>query len=161
MPSADYDKIIAARSIVVEWFAHPPVATVDEARGHWTAINAMHTKNLLLKDEGRRFWLVVVSAEAKLELKALPTAIGSRRLRFASAEDLERLLGVPTGAVSPLALVNDANRQITLAIAADLMDANRIAFHPLRNDVTVTITPEDLQRYLLETGHAPIVFTVP
>lgn len=161
MPIADYEHLIATCSIGLESFDHPPVATVEEARVHWAAIDAAHTKNLLLKDEGRRFWLVVLPADATLDLKALPGFIGSRRLRFASSDDLARLLGVPTGAVSPLALVNDRGGDVTLAIADQLMSAPRIAFHPLRNDATVTLTPADLASYLQATGHAPIVFRLP
>lgn len=161
MPIDDYDRIIAEESIAVEWFAHPPVGSVEEARTHWAAIDAAHTKNLLLKDEGRRFWLVVLPAEARIDLKTLPSAIGSRRLRFAPAEDLQRLLGVTSGAVSPLALVNDGDRQVTLAITSDLLNADKLAFHPLRNDATVTITPAEFGRYLLKIGYEPILFMIP
>jgi Ala-tRNA(Pro) deacylase len=50
---------------------HPPVLTVEEARGHWAAIDATHSKNLLLKDAAGTFWLVCMPAEAPLDLKAL------------------------------------------------------------------------------------------
>ncbi len=161
VPIADYEAIIAARGITVQLFNHPPVATVNEARDHWAMIDAAHTKNLLLKDEGRQYWLVVMPADARLDLKALPGAIGSRRLRFAGADDLERLLGVQTGAVSPLALVNDRQNEVKLAIDKTLMSADRIAFHPLRNDATITLSPQDLTTYLGEIDHVPTLFILP
>ena len=136
---------------------HPPVLTVDEARAHWGAIDAAHTKNLLLKDAGGAFRLVVLPAEATLDLKALPARIGSKRLRFAPAEELPRLLGVETGAVSPLALVNDREGRVALAIDAALMAAPRIAFHPLDNRRTTVLSPDGLRRFLDAVGHPPLV----
>ena len=136
---------------------HPPVLTVEEARAHWAGIDAAHTKNLLLKDAGGQFWLVVLPAEATLDLKALPARIGAKRLRFAPADDLPRLLGVATGAVSPLALVNDRDGAVRLAIDAALMTAPRVAFHPLDNRRTTVLAPDGLRRFLDAVAHPPLV----
>lgn len=136
---------------------HPPVFTVDEARAHWEAIDAAHTKNLLLKDAGGRFWLVVMPAEATLDLKALPARIGAKRLRFASPDDLERLLGVQSGAVSPLALINDTDQAVTLALDRSLADAPRVAMHPLDNARTTVLSGADLRRFLDSLGVSPVI----
>ncbi len=43
---------------------HPPVATVEAAVTHWAGIDAMHFKNLLLRNQkGDRHYLVVVEHE--------------------------------------------------------------------------------------------------
>jgi hypothetical protein len=73
---------------------HPPVLTVDEARAHWATIDAAHSKNLLLKDAGGVFWLVVMPAEKPLDLKALPARIGSKRLRFRAGRGAAAAAGV-------------------------------------------------------------------
>ena len=136
---------------------HPPVLTVEEARAHWGGIDAAHTKNLLLKDAGGQFWLVVLPAEATLDLKALPAKIGAKRLRFAPADELPRLLGVETGAVSPLALVNDPGGLVRLAIDMGLMAAARVAFHPLDNRRTTVLAPDGLRRFLDAVAHPPLI----
>ena len=135
---------------------HPPVYTVEQSREHWAAIDAEHTKNLLLKDD-RGFWLVVTPAEAPLDLKALPAVIGSRRLRFASAEDLDRLLGVRSGSVSAFALLNDAGREVRLVLDASLARATAVAMHPLDNARTTVVAGPDLVRFLESIGVTPIV----
>ena len=160
MSVSDYAGIVADLKFDWTTYGHPPVATVEEAREHWASIAAAHTKNLLLKDEGRRYWLVVMPADMPLDLKILPAVIGSKRLRFAPADDLMRLLGVSTGAVSPLALVNDRERNVSLAVERSLLDAPLLAFHPLRNDATVTLSPADLARYLDRIEHPAAAFTV-
>lgn len=153
----DVIAMLDALGVESETHDHPPVLTVDEARAHWTCIDAAHTKNLLLKDAGGVFWLVVMPAEAPLDLKSLPAKSGSKRLRFAPAEELPRLLGVETGAVSALAIVNDAGGQVRLVIDAALMAAERVAFHPLDNRRTTVITPEGLRRFLRSIGREALV----
>jgi Ala-tRNA(Pro) deacylase len=138
--------------IAAETHAHPPVLTVEEARAHWATIDARHTKNLFLKDASGAHWLVCMPADAPLDLKALPARIGSKRLRFAPPEDLERLLDVQPGSVSAFAIVNDRGGAVQLVLDAALMDAPRIAFHPLDNSRTTVLTPDDLRRFLASIG---------
>lgn len=136
---------------------HPAVFTVEQSRAHWAAIDAAHTKNLLLKDAAGAFWLVVMPAEAPLDLKSLPGRIGSRRLRFASPDDLFRLLGVESGAVSAFALMNDANGEVRLVLDARLAAAPRIALHPLDNCRTTVIATSDLLRFLSSLNVTPTI----
>src|SRR3546814_7393269 len=84
------------------------VFTVAESDAVNAAIPGAHTKNLFLKDNGGAFWLVTVPSEARVDLKALPAAIGSKRVSFGKAEDMERLLGISPGSVTPLAAINAA-----------------------------------------------------
>jgi Ala-tRNA(Pro) deacylase len=137
--------------------SHPPVRTVEEARAHWADIDAQHTKNLLLKDAGNRLWLVSMPAEKPLDLKALPDRIGSKRLRFASPDQLHDVLRIAPGAVSPLAIVNDRERQVTLVLDAELLAAPAIAFHPLDNTRTTVLAPSDFKRFLDQLGREPLV----
>lgn len=136
---------------------HPPVFTVDEARGHWSAIAATHTKNLFLKDAAGRYWLVAMPAEKPLDLKSLPDKIGSKRLRFAPAEQLLDILGIAPGAVSALAVVNDRDQRATLVVDAELMRADAIAFHPLDNRRTTVLAPAGLTRLLASLGREAVI----
>ena len=145
-----------ALGVTHETHDHPPVFTVEESRAHWASIDAAHTKNLLLKDD-RGFWLVVMPADAPLDLKALPAKIGSRRLRFASADDLMRLLGVASGSVSAFALINDAEHQARLVLDRRIADAPRVAMHPLDNARTTVIAAADLLRFLDSIGITPMI----
>ena len=90
---------------------HAAVFTVAESSALHAEIHGAHTKNLFLKDIAGAFWLVTVPAEARVDLKALPQAIGCKRVSFAKAEDMVRLIGITPGSVTPLAMVNAAPRQ--------------------------------------------------
>ncbi|PWC31305.1 prolyl-tRNA synthetase associated domain-containing protein [Azospirillum sp. TSO35-2] len=136
---------------------HPPVHTVEEALPHWAALDALHTKNLLLKDAKDQLWLVAAPTDRAIDLKRLPAQIGSKRLSFAKEDLLFATLGVRQGAVSPFALVNDRERRVRLVLDAALMAAPRVAFHPLTNTATTAIGTDDLRRFLASIGQEPLV----
>jgi len=95
-------------ALAIPFAAHEHVAvfTVAESEKVSAAIPGAHSKNLFLKDAGGAFWLVTVPAEARVDLKALPDAIGCKRVSFGKPEDMERLLGIQPGSVTPLAAIN-------------------------------------------------------
>lgn len=140
---------------------HQAVFTVGESEALHHAIAGAHTKNLFLKDEAGAFFLVTIPAEARANLKALPAVIGSRRLSFGKAEDMERLLGISPGSVTPLAAFNDAGRVVSVALDAALAAAETVNVHPLRNTATVGMSGPDLVRALEAWGHTPIIAQIP
>ena len=140
---------------------HAAVFTVEESRSVTGAFPGEHTKNLFLKDAGGAFWLVTVPAEARVDLKALPAAIGSKRVSFAKAEDMVRLLGIEPGSVTPLAMINAAPGSVSVALDGGLAAAQRINVHPLRNTGTLGLAGSDVLRLLRHWGHDPVVAAVP
>lgn len=147
--------------IVYQNVAHDAVFTVEESERLHDAIPGVHTKNLFLKDKNGRFWLVTVEAHARVDLKALPTAIGAAKVSFGKAEDMERLLGVTPGAVTPLAAINDADGAVSVVLDPAVARAERVNVHPLRNTATLGLAGADLVAALSAWGHAPVVVAIP
>ena len=102
---------------------------------------------------------MTVPAEARVDLKALPSAIGSKRISFGKAEDMERLLGITPGSVTPLAAINDAD--VAVKVVLDAAFEGRINVHPLRNTATLGLTTIDLIRALRHWGHDPLIAPIP
>jgi Ala-tRNA(Pro) deacylase len=152
---------LAALSIPHTAHEHAAVFTVAESRALDRHIPGAHTKNLFLKDAGGAFWLVTVPAEARIDLKALPAAIGCKRVSFAKTEDMVRLLGIEPGSVTPLAMINAAPGSVTAALDLGLAEAPRINVHPLRNTGTLGLGGGDVLRLLEHWGHEPVVAQVP
>jgi Ala-tRNA(Pro) deacylase len=119
----------AALGIVYKVFEHPPVFTVEESSRHTHHIKGAHTKNLFLKDKAGAFWLVTVQDKVQVDLKALPAAIGSDRVSFGKAEDMERLLGILPGSVTALA-TRDLQKP-TSSTVIRYATAQRLALHLL------------------------------
>lgn len=152
---------LAALGIAFELQEHRAVFTVAESSALDARIPGEHSKNLFLKDAGGAFWLVTVPAQARVDLKALPGAIGGKRVSFAKAVDMERLLGIAPGAVTPLAMINAAPGSVTVVLEESLAAAERVNVHPLRNTATLGLAGADILRLLEHWGHAPLAAAIP
>ncbi len=136
---------------------HPPVHKVEDALPYWAGLDALHTKNLFLKDAKGALWLISLPSDRRADLKAMATTLGAKKFSFASAALLEAVLGVRQGAVSPLALVNDAGRQVRLALDRALAEADAVSFHQLENTATMVLDREDFIRFLAALGVVPAI----
>ncbi|WP_287939709.1 prolyl-tRNA synthetase associated domain-containing protein [Sphingopyxis sp.] len=150
-------------ALAIPFAAHEHVAvfTVAESDTVNAAIPGAHTKNLFLKDAGGAFWLVTVPGEARVDLKALPAAIGCKRVSFGKADDMQRLLGIAPGSVTPLAAINAAPGSITVVLDAGLAAAERVNVHPLRNTGTIGLAGATILDLLRHWGHEPLIASIP
>jgi Ala-tRNA(Pro) deacylase len=147
---------LTALGIAFERHEHPPVATVEEAQHYWGGLDAVHCKNLFLRNKkGDRHYLVVIEHRKHADLRVLAARLGDDRLSFGSPDRLLRHLGLEPGAVSPFGLLNDRAHRVRLVLDADLKDAARVAFHPNVNTATVVLEGRDFFRFLEWSGHAP------
>lgn len=140
---------------------HAAVFTVEESHKVAADVPGVHVKNLFLKDKNGRYWLVTVPADIRVALKSLPQAIGCGRVSFGNAEDMERLIGVTPGSVTPLAAINDDTHAVTVVLDATLADAALLNCHPLRNTASISLSGADLLRALSHWHHAPVIATIP
>lgn len=152
---------LQALDIPYDVVEHPAVFTVEESQAVDGDIPGAHTKNLFLKDAGGRFWLVTVPAALRADLKALPAVMGAKRVSFGKGEDMERLIGVTPGSVTPLGAIADAAGAVTIVLDASLAAADRVNCHPLRNTATLGLSGADLVRALTHWGHPPVIVDVP
>lgn len=136
---------------------HPPLHTVEESKALRGALPGGHCKNLFLKDKKDQHWLVVALEDARVDLNRFDKVIGSARLSFASADRLWRHLGVRPGSVTPFALINDPDARVKVVLQKAMLDQDPLNYHPLLNDRTTAIHPDDLLRFIRSTGHEPAI----
>lgn len=150
-------------SLGIAWTAleHEAVFTVEESEAIHAALPGAHTKNLFLKDSGGAFFLVTVDHAVRVDLKALAPVIGAKKLSFGKAEDMEALLGVTPGAVTPLAAMNDTAGTVRVVLDERLAAADTVNVHPLRNTATIGLSGADLMRALAHWGHPPQIAAIP
>jgi len=159
---SDFYKFLEKNRIEYERHDHPPVYTVEEARRLVPVLSGAKTKNLFLRDKkGQRHFLLVVPADKKVDIKALPQVVGSSRLSFGSAQRLKKNLGVEPGAVTIFAIFNDPHYAVELIVDEKLWEAEAFQFHPLVNTSTLVISRENLRRFIAKTGHKVSVLNVP
>jgi Ala-tRNA(Pro) deacylase len=158
--TALYDKF---REFGISWktYEHQAVFTVEESSVVLDSLAGGHTKNLFLKDKKGGLWLVVVRAQLRVDLPALARQIGAPRFSFGSAELLIDTLGITPGSVTPFALMNDREHQVRPVFDRDMLALDPLNFHPLRNDRTTAIRPQDLVQFVKACGHEPLIATIP
>jgi len=158
----DLAEFLRKHDIHAERHEHPPVMTVEESKRLVPKLPGAKTKNLFLRDKkGRRHVLVTVRHDIAVDLDALGEAIGVGGVGFASAERLQKYLGLKPGSVSLLGLVNDETRAVEFVIDRELWEADAVHAHPLVNTATMVIPHADLERFLAATGHVPRVIDIP
>lgn len=136
---------------------HEPLFTVEQAQKISLEIPGGHIKNLFLKDDNGKFWLIVAQDNAKIELKKVAQLVNAPKLRFAHEQLLMHHLGVKPGSVTPFALINDKEHQVQVILDATLDSFEIINAHPLENDATISVSQSDFNKFLEYTGHKPII----
>lgn len=133
---------------------HQPVFTVAESKDVKTTIPGGHTKNLFMKDKKGQLVLVSAWAESQLPLNQLHKLIATQRLSFTDAPLLWDALGVTPGSVTGFALMNDEANAVRFIADEALLAHGTVCFHPLRNDMTTSISSNDFLRFCEATGHS-------
>ncbi len=144
---------LAALGIEARTVDHAPVFTVEEAKALRGELAGAHIKNLFLRNKKGAMWLVTCLEDREVDLKALGVALEAGRFSFGSADRLMSYLGVRPGAVTPLAVINDKGGAVTMVLDKGVLDHPLVNAHPLVNDKTTALTPQDLLRFLEHCGH--------
>ena len=112
--------------------------------------------SLFLRDDKKRnYYLVTLPGHKSANLKSLSERIPSRKLSFASEDDLRKLLLLEKGHVTPIGVLNNAEKNVTVVFDRSLQ-GQRLGIHPMENTATVFLAFEDVQK-LIERHGNPIV----
>ena len=137
-----------------EEIRHPAVFTVEEMDKLGINQQGMICKNLFLRDaKGKNHFLAVVREDKRADLKSLSEKLGSSHLSFASEERLMKYLGLTKGSVTPLGVLNDEGRAVTVIFDNDLRFEKRLGVHPNDNIATLWISFDDLKRVVENHGN--------
>ncbi len=148
-------EFLDAHAFAYRQIEHDPVFTCAEAELKRPGLPGVSTKNLFLcEKKARRFFLAVTACRKEMDLNHLAEQFGVRKLRFASEENLQRLLGVGRGAVTVLGLVNDSGHQVELWLDEEIWEEETFLCHPLVNTATLVLSKNVLARFFEITGHA-------
>ena len=132
---------------------HEAVFTVAEAEKVDGQIMAHHTRNMFLRTKKKKNYLVTLSHDTPVDLKKLENLIDAKRFSFGSSDRLMEILGVYPGSVTPLSAINAKPDDIIVILEEKMMQADCVAFHPLINTMTVTLSPPDLLKFMDDLGH--------
>ncbi len=161
MTPSELLELLDSLGMETKTYQHEAVFTVDESAKIKQDIQGGHTKNLFVKDKKGNYFLIVAEGSAQIRLNSVHGQIGARgRVSFGKADDLMQLLGVKPGSVTAFAPVNDRNGKVRVVIDEPLLRYELINCHPLTNEMTTTISKQDLLRFLEHVNHAPQIIQV-
>ena len=140
---------------------HAPLFTVEDSQSLRGEIRGAHIKNLFVKNKKGQLWTITVQEDRRVDLNTLAKQIGAGRGSFARPELLFEHWGVRPGAVTPFGAINDRQNMVSVVLDETLIEAEMVNCHPLVNDQTVGIAPDDLLTFLRHTGHEPLVTGIP
>lgn len=140
---------------------HPPLRTIEDSRRLRGNLKGGHAKSLFLKDKKGGYWLLAALEHTLIDLRVAAALLQAPRFSFANKEELDRILGIAPGAVSPFAAINDVDSRVCVVLDQRVLDASLLNCHPLRNDRTTTIATSDLLRFLEAVEHPPRIIHLP
>ena len=146
---------LQALGIETKTVRHAPVFTVEESKALRGQLPGGHCKSLFLKNKKGKFWLVVALEDSRINLKRLAQQLGAGRLSFGKPEAMRDLLGVEPGSVTPFSVINPSTVSVQIILEERMLSQRPLHYHPLLNDQTTAIEPEDLVRFIRACGHAP------
>ena len=110
-------------------------------------------KNLFVRDDKKKnYYLITVKGDRRVDLKEFRKTHGLRNLSFASADDLMTIMKLIPGAVTPLGLLEDEDRKVTLYLDAAFGDS-LIGVHPNDNTASVWLKASDLVKVIEAHGN--------
>jgi len=143
--------LIKEKNIIYQLFEHEPFFTVEESSKLKIDLNMQgaHTKNLFLRDKKRNFYLISCLDHQEIDLKELKKIFDCQgNLSFGSPEYLYEKLGVKPGSVSPYALVNNIEKDVTFFLDISIFEYEECNFHPLDNTKTIQVKTSDCINFL-------------
>ena len=134
---------------------HSAAGTMEECHKIEKILDANICKNLFLCNRQKtNFYLLMMPADKVFKTKELSKQIGSARLSFAGAEEMESLLDISPGAMSVMGLMNDKDNQVKLLVDEDLLDEEYLGCHPCVNTSCIKLKMKDvIDTYLKATEH--------
>ncbi len=143
------EKYLQSKGITFQVYEHPPVFTVAEGKKYKIDVPGLGCKSLFLKEaKGAKYILYTLPGEKRANLRQLAEELGEKRLTFAKPVELEQLLGVTPGSVSPFSILNDRQKKVILVIDREVIQAKEINVHPNDNRASLVLTQEMFRRFL-------------
>ena len=159
---ACYD-LLDQLGIAYERVDHEAADTIEDCVAIEAYLEAPICKNLVLCNRQKtEFYLLLMDGQKPFRTKELSKQIGSSRLSFAPAEEMERLLGVTPGSATVLSLMNDKDHRVRLILDKSVAEAGLFGCHPCINTSTLRLSMGEIrEKFLPHIGVTPTVVDLP
>ena len=137
---------------------HEPAETMEACAAISDALGIRICKNLFLCNRQKtKFYLLMILGDKKFKTKDISAQIGSARLSFAGAEEMEKYLDITPGSVSVMGLMNDTENHVQLLVDEDLLKGEYFGCHPCINTSSLKMKTADVLGAFLKAVHHDMI----
>ncbi|HON18770.1 MAG TPA: prolyl-tRNA synthetase associated domain-containing protein [Salinivirgaceae bacterium] len=142
-------------NIEYQYFEHPPIPIIEDAKIHKWWIDAVFCKNLFFRNhKGNKHYLVILHHDSQFNLRMLEQFLKQGKLSFASEKRMQTYLGLNHGSVSPFGLIHDKENHVHVYFDPVLKTAPKLSFHPNDNRATLILKAADFWKYMNAVGNS-------
>lgn len=140
--------------IEYETVEHEPAFTTEQADKFIEGIDGVRTKTLFLTNKKKRnFYLVIMDDSKKLDMDKFKDIVDEKQIKMASENSLYEKMSLLPGMVSPFGLLNNTEKDIQVYIDREIVNEDRMSFHPNTNEKTIFIKTKDVFVFLENIGY--------
>lgn len=148
------EETLASLEIPFEIVEHEPALTTEQADSFIEGIEGVRTKTMFLTNKKKTaYYLLIMDDHKRLDMGAFGQIAGSKGIKMASRDSLYEKMMLPPGVVSPFGLLNNEEKDISVYIDKEIMNEERMSFHPNTNEKTIFIKTADLLRFVEAIGY--------
>ena len=157
-----YD-LLDSLGIPYERTDHEPAMTMEDCMEIDRILEILICKNLFLCNRQKtKFYLLMMPGDKVFKTRDLSPLIGSSRLSFADAQDMEKYLDITPGAVSVMGLMNDTENRVQLLVDRPVIESPLLGCHPCVNTSSLRLKTRDVfDVFLPAVHHNAIVVDLP
>lgn len=144
-----FKKKMKELDISFEVVEHPPALTTEEADSYIVGIEGVRTKTMFLTNKKKtNFYLIIMDEFKRLNMNKFKEIVNEKQIKMASEEVLFNKMKLKPGVVSPFGVLNNSDRDVQIFIDKDIVEEERMSFHPNTNEKTVFVATKDLFKFL-------------
>ena len=134
---------------------HPPAFTTEQADSYIEDMEGVRTKSMFLTNRKKtQYYLLIMDDKKRLDMDDFKVQVGADRIRMASLDSLAEKMNLPAGTVSPFGLLNNEEKDIQVYFDKEIINEERMTFHPNTNEKTIFISTQDLFKFLQDLGYS-------
>lgn len=147
MKEKDIFKILDELNISYNLQEHKAIFSEEDSKDVQIILKGIEVKNLFVKDKNKNYGLVSMDLHQRADLKKIATKFGFGRLSFCNPNELMNYLNITPGSVSPLCIMFDTKKEVKILFDENF-EGKKVIIHPLRNTASISISFEDLKRFI-------------
>lgn len=157
-----YD-LLDSLGIEYERTDHIAAMTMEDCLEIDKILEVLICKNLFLCNRQKtKFYLLMMPGDKVFKTKDVSAQIGSSRLSFADAADMEKYLDITPGSVSVMGLMNDKENHVQLLMDRSVVEGKLLGCHPCVNTSSLRMKTEDvIKKFLPAVHHEAIIVDLP